>query len=137
MTSLAYLVLFFLLAFFLYCSLYAALGAASVDEQHLGQLAWPVILFLVLPVVMISPIITTPQAPFIVGLSIFPLTAPIVMFLRIIVGAAQTWEILLSVGLQLVTIALVIWFSAKIFRVGILMTGKRFTFAEVIRLARM
>ena len=132
---LLYLVLFFLLAFFLYCSLYAALGAASVDEQHLGQLAWPMILFLVLPVVMIFPIISTPQAPLVVGLSLFPLTAPIVMFLRILVGAAKTWEVLLSVGLLLAAIAGVISLSAKIFRVGLLMTGKRFRFSEIWRLA--
>ena len=134
--ALGYLVLFFILAFFLYCSLYAALGAASEDEQHLGQLAWPVIIFLVIPVVMISPIITMPQAPLIVGLSLFPLTAPIVMFLRILVGAARPWEILVSVGLIIVTTAGVIWLSAKIFRVGILMTGKRFKLGEVLRLAR-
>jgi ABC-2 type transport system permease protein len=136
LSTLGYLVLFFVLAFFLYCSLYAGLGAASEDEQHLGQLAWPVIVFLVIPVVMISHIITNPQSPFIIGLSLFPLTAPIVMFLRIIVGAARPWEILTSVGLILVTTAGVIWLSAKIFRVGILMTGKRFKFGEVLRLAR-
>jgi ABC-2 type transport system permease protein len=136
LSTLGYLVLFFVLAFFLYCSLYAGLGAASEDEQHLGQLAWPVIVFLVIPVVMISHLITNPQSPFIIGLSLFPLTAPIVMFLRIIVGAARPWEILTSVGLILVTTAGVIWLSAKIFRVGILMTGKRFKFGEVLRLAR-
>jgi ABC-2 type transport system permease protein len=136
MSTLVYLVLFFILAFFLYCSLYAALGAASEDEQHLGQLAWPVIIFLVIPVVMILPIISTPQAPVIVGLSLFPLTAPIVMLLRIMVGAAMPWEILVSVGLIIATTAAVVWLSAKIFRVGILMTGKRFKFGEVLRLAR-
>jgi ABC-2 type transport system permease protein len=136
MSTLVYLVLFFILAFFLYCSLYAALGAASEDEQHLGQLAWPVIIFLVIPVVMILSIITTPRAPVIVGLSLFPLTAPIVMFLRIMVGAALPWEILVSIGLIIATTAAVIWLSAKIFRVGILMTGKRFKFGEVLRLAR-
>jgi ABC-2 type transport system permease protein len=133
----AWLVLFFILAFFLYCSLYAALGAASQDEQHLGQLAWPVIIFLLIPVVMISPIITMPRAPLVVGLSFFPLTAPIVMFLRILVGAALPWEILVSVGLIVAATAAVVWLSARIFRVGILMTGKRFTFAEVLRLARV
>ena len=136
MSTLAYLVLFFILAFFLYCSLYAALGAASEDEQHLGQLAWPVIIFLVIPVVMISSIITTPRAPVIVALSLFPLTAPIVMFLRILVGAAEPWEILVSIGLIVATTAAVIWLSARIFRVGILMTGKRFKFLEVLRLVR-
>ncbi len=132
-----YLLMFFVLAFFLYCSLYAALGAASQDEQHLAQLAWPVIVFLVIPVVMISPIITTPRAPLVVGLSLFPLTAPIVMFLRIVVGAVSSWEIAVSVALMLVTIVFVILLSARIFRVGLLMTGKRFRFGEVIRLARM
>jgi ABC-2 type transport system permease protein len=134
--TLAYLVLFFVLAFFLYCSLYAALGAASEDEQHLGQLAWPVVIFLLVPLVLISPIIATPRAPAIIGLSLFPFTAPIVMFLRIMVGAARPWEILVSIGLVVATTAVVILLSAKIFRVGILMTGKRFSFREVIRLAR-
>jgi ABC-2 type transport system permease protein len=134
--TLAYLVLFFILAYFLYCSLYAALGAASEDEQHLAQLTWPVVIFLAIPVVMISSIIGTPRAPVIVGLSLFPLTAPIVMFLRILVDAAEPWEILVSIGLILAATAVVIWLSAKIFRVGILMTGKRFKLREVLRLVR-
>jgi ABC-2 type transport system permease protein len=72
----------------------------------------------------------------IVGLSLFPLTAPIVMFLRILVGAAEPWEILVSIGLIIATTVGVIWLSARIFRVSILMTGKRFKFLEVLRLAR-
>jgi ABC-2 type transport system permease protein len=135
-TTLAFLVLFFILAFLEYSSLYAGLGAASEDEQHLAQLAWPVIIFLIIPVVMISPIISSPNAPFVVVLSLFPLTSPIVMFLRIVVGAAPPGEILLCVALLLVSIGAVVWLSAKIFRVGILMTGKRFRFTEVLRLAR-
>jgi ABC-2 type transport system permease protein len=137
LSSFAWLVLFFLLAFFLYCSLYAALGAASEDEQHLGQLAWPIIVFLMLPVVMISAIISSPHSPLVVGLSLFPLTSPIVMLLRVVQGAAETWEILVCIGLLLLSIAGAIWLAAKIFRVGILMTGKRFKLAEVIRLARL
>ena len=136
MHTLVYLVVFFIMAFFLYCSLYAALGAASEDEQHLGQLAWPVIIFLIIPMVLISSVITTPRAPMIVGLSLFPLTAPIVMFLRIMVGAAEPWEILVSIALIIATTAAVIWLSSRIFRVGILMTGKRFKFLEVLRLVR-
>jgi ABC-2 type transport system permease protein len=134
--TLAWLVLFFILAFFLYCSLYAALGAASEDEQHLSQLAWPVVVFLVIPLALISTIITTPRAPVVIGLSLFPLTAPIVMFLRILVGAASSWEILISLVLIVAATGAVIWLSARIFRVGILMSGTRFTFREVLRLAR-
>jgi ABC-type Na+ efflux pump permease subunit len=58
------------------------------------------------------------------------------MFLRILVGAARPWEILVSIGLIIAATAGVIWLSARIFQVGILMTGKRFKFREVLRLAR-
>ena len=136
LSTLAFLVLYFLLAFFLYCSLFAALGAASQDEQQLGQLSWPLIVFLVVPIIMISPIIGSPDSPLIVGLSLFPLTGSVVMFLRIVVGAATTAEILASVGIQLVTIAAVIALSAKIFRIGLLMTGKRFRLGEILRWIR-
>jgi ABC-2 type transport system permease protein len=132
----AFLVLFFLLAFFLYCSLFAALGAASQDEQNLSQLAWPLIMFLVLPIVMISTIIMSPSAPVIVVLSLFPLTAPMVMFLRVLAGAASPWEILASIGILLASIAAAIALSAKIFRVGLLMTGRRFRLVEVLRWIR-
>jgi ABC-2 type transport system permease protein len=136
LSMLGFLVLYFLLAFFLYCSLFAALGASSQDEQHFGQLSWPLILFLVLPIVMISPIIMSPHAPLIVGMSLFPLTAPVVMFLRIVVGGVPTWQILASIALILATTGAVIVLSAKIFRVGLLMTGKRFKLGEVLRWLR-
>jgi ABC-2 type transport system permease protein len=136
LSLLGFLVLYFLLAFFMYCSLYAALGASSQDEQHLGQLAWPLILFLVLPIVMISPIIMSPHAPLVVAMSLFPLTAPVVMFLRIVVGGVPAWQILISIALILATTAGVIVLSAKIFRVGLLMTGKRFKLGEVLRWVR-
>jgi ABC-2 type transport system permease protein len=134
--TLDYLVLFFILAFFLYCSIYAALGAASQDEQHLTQLAWPMIVFLIIPIVMISPIIGAPRAPVVIGLSLFPLTSPIVMLLRIVVGAAQPWEIVSSILLLLAAIAGTVVLAARIFRRGILMTGRRFKLSEVLRLAR-
>jgi ABC-type Na+ efflux pump, permease component len=128
--------LFFLLAFFLYCSLFAALGAASQDEQNLSQFAWPLVIFLVVPIVMISAIIMSPSAPLIIVMSLFPLTSPMVMFFRIMVGAATPWEILASVGILLATIAGVIALSAKVFRIGLLLTGKRFRLGEVLRWIR-
>ncbi len=132
----AYMALFFLLDFFLYSGIYAALGSASEDEQHLGQLSWPIIIFLVIPMVMISPIITSPTSPLVVGLSFFPLTGPVVMFIRVLLGAAAGWEIALCVGITAVAILLVVHLSAKIFRVGLLMTGKRFKLGEILKWAR-
>ncbi len=134
--TLLYLVLFFLLGFLLFSSLYAALGSAAQDEQHLSQLGWPVVIFLLVPVVMITPIIMNPAAPLAVALSLFPLTAPVVMFLRIVMGAVPSWQIALCIALLAATIALVAFLSAKIFRVGILMTGKRFRLAEIARWVR-
>jgi ABC-2 type transport system permease protein len=131
-----WLVVFFLLAFFLYASVYAALGAASEDETHLGQLAWPVILFLVIPMVTIGAIATNPDSTFPQVLSIFPLTAPIVMFQRTLVGNPAAWELALSIGLLLASVGVVALLAAKIFRIGILMTGKRFTLGEIVRWVR-
>jgi ABC-2 type transport system permease protein len=68
-------------------------------------------------------------------MSLFPLTGSVVMFVRLLVGAVQgeMWQVWLSIGLQLATIAATITFAAKIFRIGILMTGRRFKMAEILR----
>jgi len=131
--TLGWLAAFFLLAFFLYSAIYAGLGAASEDEQHLGQLAWPVIVFLVIPMVLISPILTSPNSALVVGMSLFPLTGAVVMFMRILVGAAPMWHVWLGIGLQVATIVVLIVLSAKVFRIGILMTGRRFKLREIAR----
>lgn len=133
---LGFLVLFFLLGFFLYAAVYAALGAAAEDEQNLAQLSWPALLFLILPMVASGAIMTNPNGSFSVFLSLFPLTSPIVMFVRVLAGEPAPWQVLLSVGLLLVTIAAVIVLAARIFRVGILLTGRRFSLGEVLRWIR-
>lgn len=133
----AWLVLFFLLAFFLYAAGYAALGAAAEDEHHLGQLAWPLIIFLVIPMVMISTMIMNPASPLVLVLSYFPMTAPIVMLVRILVSAPAWWEVSTSIAAILLAIVGVGFLGAKIFRIGILMTGKRPKIGEVLRWARL
>ncbi len=133
---LGWLVLFFVIAFFIYCSLFAGLGAASTDDQHLGQLSWPLIIPLVLPMVLVSPILFSPNSPFVVALSLFPLTGSVVMFMRILAGGVPPWEIGLSIALQLATIAAAVALAAKVFRVGLLMTGKRFRLGEIARWLR-
>jgi len=135
-SNLFYLVLFFILAFFIYSSAYAGIGAAAEDESHLGQLSWPVMIFLIVPMVMVSAIIMNPSAPLVVFFSFFPLTAPIVMFERLLIGSPAAWEVLLCVAILIATIAGITFAAAKIFRVGILMTGKRFKFGEVLKWVR-
>lgn len=134
--NLGLLVVFFVLAFFLYASGYGALGAGAQDEQHLGQLGMVLIIFLVVPLVLISSFIMNPSSPLVVGLSYFPMTSPIVMLIRILLDPPAAWEVLLSIGLLLVTITAFVWMAAKIFRVGILMTGKRFSLGEILRWIR-
>ncbi len=134
-TNYLYLVGFFLLAFFLYSTLYAAIGAAAEDEQHLGQLAWPVILFLVIPMIMIGATTANPDGAIPRVLSLFPLTSPIVMFQRLLLGNPAAWEVALCLALLAVTIGGFALLAARIFRVGILMTGKRYTMKEIVRWA--
>jgi len=126
-TNLLYLVVFFILAFFIYSSAY---------EAHLGQLSWPIMIFLIVPMVMVSAIIMNPEAPFVVFLSLFPLTAPIVMFERLLFSGPPAWQVVLCVAILIASVAGITFASAKIFRVGILMTGKRFKFGEVLKWVR-
>jgi len=131
--NLVWLVVFFILAFFLYSSAYAALGAASEDEQHLGQMAWPLIMFLIVPLVMISTLVTNPDSTLVVILSLFPLTSPIVMLARVLVSSPPVWQLALCLALLVAAVAGTAILAAKIFRVGILMTGKRPKLKEVLR----
>lgn len=128
-----YLIVYFILAFFLYGFAYAALGSGAEDETHIGQLSFPIIIFLLVPMVMIQPIASNPDTTLAVFLSWFPMTSPTVMLIRILSSTPSMAEILGSMVLLLVTIGLMGWASSKIFRVGILMTGKRPNFGEIIR----
>jgi ABC-2 type transport system permease protein len=129
-------VLFFLLGFFLYSAVYAALGAAAEDEQNLGTLSWPVLIFLMAPMVGVGGIVMNPASPLVVAMSLFPLTAPIVMFVRLMLSEPAAWQVVLSVVLLLLSILGVMALSAKIFSVGILMTGRRFRWGDILRWLR-
>jgi ABC-type Na+ efflux pump, permease component len=132
-TNLAWLVAFFIPAYFLYASAYAALGAGAEDEQHLGQLAWPLLIFLMIPMVMISPLVTNPDSAIAIVFSYFPLTSPIVMLIRVLVSTPAWWELAISYALLLISVWAMARLAAKVFRVGILMTGKRRDLGEILK----
>ena len=94
------------------------------------------IVFLVVPMVMIGAITSNPDGTLATVLSLFPLTSPIVMFQRLLIGNPAAWEVALCVALLVGTIIAVAMLAARIFRVGILMTGKRFAVGEIVRWAR-
>jgi ABC-2 type transport system permease protein len=135
--NLAWLLLFFLLAYFLYAGGYAAVGAAADDEQHLGQLGAPFIFMLLIPLVLISLIISSPNGTVAVVLSLVPFTSPVVMLARVVLDTPPLWQLLTSLGLLVGSVVAMAFLAARLFRVAILMRGQRFTLAQVLKLARL
>lgn len=126
--TLVTLLAFFALGFLLYSAAFAMAGAIAADEQNLGQLLWPVMVALVVPI--------SPDGTVAVVLSLVPVTAPVVMFMRVLVGEPGALQVVVSVaGMVLVTVAAV-WAAAKVFRLGILLTGTKGTLGQVARLLR-
>lgn len=129
-------VVFFLLGYFLYASLYAAIGSAVNTIQEAQSLAFPAVAPFIVSMLFFPVVLRSPDSPLSVGLSLFPMATPLLMFLRITVLTPPAWQIALSIVLTLLTIALVTWASARVYRVGILMYGKRPTFPELLRWVR-
>ncbi len=128
-------VLFFLLGYFLYASLYAALAAPFNTEQEAQQFVMIPSMLLVFTSMTWFLVFNNPSGPLAVTLSLFPFTAPLMMFMRISVQTPPAWQIALSVVLTSLAIWLMAWVAGRIYRVGILMYGKRPTLPEIARWA--
>ena len=126
----------FLFGYFLYAGLFAAVGAMCSTEEEAQQAQFPVIMLLVIPFVMVTAAVQSPGAPLWVGLSLVPFFSPILMFARAAAGGAALWEIILSLVLMGATILGVAWVAGRIYKVGILMQGKRPTLPELLRWVR-
>ncbi len=128
--------IFFLLGFFLYASLYAAIGSAVNTIQEAQNFIFPVMLPIIMAMVCWPVVMRAPDSTLSVVLSLIPFMTPILMFLRMSVLMPPVWQIALSVVLTSLTIAVVIWIAARIYRVGILMYGKPPNFPEMLRWIR-
>ncbi len=126
----------FVLGYFLYASLFAAVGAMCSTEEEAQQAQFPVMLLLIIPFVLVTPALQSPEAPLWVGLSLVPFFSPILLFARAAAGAAALWEILAAVVLLVLAIWVVAWVAGRIYKVGILMQGKRPTLPELMRWIR-
>ena len=135
-SKLTYFFVFFLLGYFLYTSLFAAVGAVCNSEQEAQNLQTPVIMCLVVPMVMTFFFVANPDSPAAIVASMIPLFAPMVMFMRITVLTPPFWQIALSIGLLLVTNYIFFRAVGRVFRIGILMYGKRPTVPEILKWAR-
>jgi ABC-2 type transport system permease protein len=133
---LGYFVLFFILGYFVYASVYTTIAAPFNNEQEATQFVMiPVILilagFMVYPAVM-----NNPYGGVAVFFSLFPFTSSLVMFLRTAVSEPPAWQILLSIAILIATTIGMAWFAGRIYRVGILMYGKKPTIPEILRWVR-
>lgn len=128
-----YFILFYLLGYLLYSSLFSAIGAISNSDQEAQQLIFPVIMLLIVPIMMLGIMVKAPDSTLITTLSMIPFFSPIMMFARINIANPPLLQVLGSIAILIVSIIIVIWLVARIFRVGILMYGKRPTLPEIIK----
>jgi ABC-2 type transport system permease protein len=124
---------FFVLGYMLYSSMYAALGAMVNSEQEAQQWQWFVTLPLIIPIVTIMAVIRQPDSTMSFWMSMVPFFSPILMYVRIVAHTPPTWQIALSVGILLVTMWGMVLLCSRIYRVGILMYGKRPTLPEIVK----
>lgn len=125
-------IIYFLGGYLIYSSIYAAIGAAVDSETDTQQFMTPVLMPLIVAIYIGFSVIENPHGPIAVGFSLFPLTSPIVMLMRIPFGVPW-WQLFLSVSLLILTFLAIVWFAAKIYRVGILMYGKKPTYKELYK----
>jgi ABC-2 type transport system permease protein len=133
LSLLIYAVLFFLAGYFLYASLYAAVGAMVSSEQEAQQVQLPVTLVIVAAFVLYPTVMRDPASRLAVIVSLVPFLSPILMIIRIALQTPPFWQIALSLALSMATTVGVVYFAAKIYRVGILMYGKRPSLAELLQ----
>jgi ABC-2 type transport system permease protein len=127
---------YFLLGYLLFSSLFAGLAATCETEQEL-QMFMPLAAAPTwLSFAMILLIINDSNSVWSIAASFFPPTAPIVMFLRMASQTPPAWQFAVSIGLLVLSIWATLWFSSKLYRVGILMYGKRATLPEIFRWLR-
>jgi ABC-2 type transport system permease protein len=131
-----YMVVYFCGGFFLYSSMFAAVGAACSNEQDATQLQWLATAPLVFCMVVYSVVLSDPSSTASVILSEIPFFSPVLMALRISLQSPPAWQIALSLLLLIATTVAVVYGSARIYRVGTLMYGKRPTLYELVRWLR-
>jgi len=131
--QLGFFLLYFIFGFLIYSSLAAALGAMCNSDQELQQLN----LFLVMPLlfcfVMLFPVIKAPDSTLAKVVSLVPFCSPLLMNFRISLTHVDAWQIWLSIALMSLTVVSILWVSARIYRIGILMYGKKPNLPEILR----
>jgi ABC-2 type transport system permease protein len=131
-----YFFLFFVVGYFTYAAVYVLIGSMVTTAQEGGQLAMPVVFVLMAGLYMGFPVIRSPNSSFAFWVSMFPFFSPITMVVRIVSQTPPTWQILLSLLIGAGTAVLMVWLASRIYRIGMLMYGKKATIPEVLRWVR-
>lgn len=133
---LSYFFIYFIAGFFMYSTMFAVVGAICNSEEEAQQVMGPLILLIIIPFILMFHLFRIPDSTITILLSHIPFFSPILMFMRINVLMPPFWEIALNVLLMCATVLLVTFISGKIYRVGILMYGKRPTLRELWQWSR-
>ncbi|MGD9978219.1 MAG: ABC transporter permease, partial [Bacteroidales bacterium] len=123
-------IFYFIAGFLLYAAMFAAIGSAVDNISDTQQLVMPITLPLILALVVMISGIKSPDGSLAFWFSIIPFTSPIVMLTRLPFGV-PTWQLALSASLLVITFVVITWLAAKIYRVGILMYGKKYSWKEM------
>ncbi len=134
--QLIFFLIYFVLGFLFYSALAAGFGASVSSEQEIQQFSMIIVMPLLVGLILITYILANPSALPVVLLSLFPPCTPVVMYLRMASQMPPWWQLALSVFMLLLFIWAAIWVASKIYRVGILMYGKRATLPEMLRWMR-
>lgn len=124
---------YFIMGYFTYATFFAGVGAAVDNEQDAAQLQLPVTLPIILAIMITPQIMNNPDSTLAVVLSIVPLTSPLIMIVRIAATNVPIIEIIASAAALIGFFFVAVWVSAKIYRIGILMTGKKPKFSDLIK----
>ncbi|NOU87109.1 ABC transporter permease [Paenibacillus sp. LMG 31460] len=131
-----YFLIFYLLGFFIYATVFAAVGSLVSRTEEVGQAIMPVTLLIVAAFMIAMFGLNNPNAGFVVTMSFIPFFSPLIMFLRIGMSSPPIWQIWLSIVIQLASIGAMAWLAAKIYRTGVLMYGKRPSWRELRKAMR-
>lgn len=131
-----YFFFFFLLGYFIYASIFALIGSIVTSQEESQQFILGAIFPLLIGFYLVFPVLRSPDSTLAFWASIFPLTSPVVMLVRIVTQSPPFWQIALSLIVGFGTVILVMWIAARIYRVGMLMYGKRATIPEIMRWVR-
>ena len=122
---------YFIGGYLMYSSLLAAIGSAVDSETDTQQFMFPVTIPMVAAIIIAQMAVYNPESPAVFWSSIIPLTSPIVMMVRVAMGSAPAWQLLLSMVLLVATFIGTTWLAGRIYRTGILMYGKKVSWKEM------